>query len=276
MAAARLRALVRSLERAQSLRPLRAEIIEVDYRQPDSLQAAVEGADVVVHLAGALLPRRRETLLDANLETTRAIVETASSAGAKTFVYLSFPGADPASKNHYLCSKGMAEEIIQRADLSGAIFRVPMILGQGSPSVEKICQMARAPVVPLVSGGSVRIQPISQADVLDAIAWAICLAPKPIRVMDLVGPETLTYSELLKRVSQRLGKKHRVFPIPKAAARLSARLIGSLVPSLGWNLSVFDVLFNEHLADPSEARATLPFSLTSVNEALDQAISAPN
>jgi hypothetical protein len=47
------------------------------------------------------------------------------------------------------------------------------------------------------------------------------------------------------------------------------------VPSLGWNRSVFDVLFNEHLADPAEARAALPLTLTSVHIALDQALSTP-
>lgn len=270
----RLRALVRSLERAHSLRPLRVEIIEVDYHQSESLQIAVEGADAIVHLAGALLPRRGETLIDANLEATGAAVKAASSAGVKTFVYLSFPGADLASKNEYLCSKGMAEEVIRRSGFSGAIFRVPMILGRGTGSMEKLRQMAGAPIIPLVSGGSVRIQPISQADVVAAIAWAVTAAPKPMPAMDLVGPETLTYAELLRRVGQRLGKRSRMVPIPKTAAWLSAWLTGYLVPSLGWNQSVFDTLFNEHLADASEACATLPFPLTSVNEALDQAISA--
>ena len=269
----RLRALVRSLKRAQSLRSLQAEIIEVNYQRPESLQIVIEGADAVVHLAGALLPRRGEALLDANLETTGVVVKAASSAGVKTFVYLSFPGADLASKNHYLCSKGMAEEVIQRSGFSGAIFRVPMILGRESASMGKLRQMAAAPVVPLVSGGSVRIQPISQTDVVAAIAWAVTAAPKPMRVMDLVGPETLTYAELLRRVGQRLGKRARVLRVPKAVAWLSAWLTGQLAPSLGWNPSVFDTLFNEHLADASEACTTLPFALTSVNEMLDQAIS---
>ena len=78
---------------------LGAEVIIVDYRQPEALRGAVAGADVAVHLAGALLPRRGETLLQANVETTQALVEAAISAGVKTFVYLSFPGADPASRS---------------------------------------------------------------------------------------------------------------------------------------------------------------------------------
>jgi NAD(P)-dependent dehydrogenase (short-subunit alcohol dehydrogenase family) len=112
----RLRALVRSLARAQSLPELGAEIIVVDYRRPETLREAVAGADVVVHLAGALLPRRGESLLQANVDATRALVEAAASVGVKTCVYLSFPGADPVSKNQYLGSAGR----LCRCHLAGA------------------------------------------------------------------------------------------------------------------------------------------------------------
>src|SRR6266446_3310723 len=207
MGAARLRALVRSPAGARSLHALGAEVIVVDYRQPEALRGAVAGADVAVHMAGALGPRRGETLLQANVETTRALVEAAISTGVKTLVYLSFPGADPVSQNRYLSSKGMAEAVIQQAGFAGAIFRVPMILGPDSPAMVQLRQMARAPLVPLVSGGTVRIQPIVQADVLAAIAWASAVAPRPLRVLNLVGPETLTYTALLRKVGDRLGKQ---------------------------------------------------------------------
>jgi uncharacterized protein YbjT (DUF2867 family) len=273
LGAMRLRALVRSSARAQSLRALGAETIVVDYRQPETLRDAVAGAEVAVHLAGALLPRRGETLRQANVEVTRAVVDAASAAGVKTCVYLSFPGADPVSKNQYLGSKGMAEAIIQQAGFAGAILRLPMILGPESPAVVQLRQMARIPLLPLVGGGVVRLQPIAEVDVLAAIAWAITVAPRPLHVLNLVGPETLTYAELLRRVGDRLGTRPRVLHIPRAAAWLSAYLAGALVPSLGWNRSVFDILFNEHLADSAEARANLPFALTPVHAALNQALS---
>jgi uncharacterized protein YbjT (DUF2867 family) len=275
LGAMRLRALVRSSARAQSLHALGAEIIVVDYRRPETLRDAVAGAEVVIHLVGALLPRRGETLAQANVETTRALVEAAISAGVKTCVSLSFPGADPASKNQYLASKGMAETLIQQAGFAGAIWRVPMILGIESAAVVQLRQMARAPLLPLVSGGAVRLQPIAEADVLAAIAWAIAVSPRPLRVLNLVGPETLTYAELLRRVGDRLGTRPWVLHIPKVAAWLSAYLAGALVPSLGWNRTVFDILFNEHLADPAEVRAALPLTLTSVHAALDRTLSTP-
>ena len=276
LGAVHLRALVRSPAGARSLHALGVEVSVVDYRQPEALQGAVVGADVAVHLAGALLPRRGETLLQANVETTRSLVEAATSGGVKTLVYLSFPGADPVSPNQYLCSKGMAEAAMQQAGFAGAIFRVPMILGSDSPAAVQLRRMAEAPLLPLVSGGAVRLQPIAEADVLAAIAWAIAVAPRPLRILNLVGPETLTYAELLRRVCDRLGKRPRVLHIPKIAAWLSACLAGALVPALGWNRSVFDILFHEHLADPAEARATLNLALTPVQAALDHAIFARN
>jgi NADH dehydrogenase len=229
--------------------------------------------EVAVHLAGALLPRRGETLAQANVDATRALVEAATAAGVKTCVYLSFPGADPRSKNQYLGSKGTAEAIIQQAGFAGAILRVPMILGKDSPAAVQLRRMARAPLLPLVGGGAIRLQPIAEADVLAAIAWAIAAAPRPLRVLNLVGPETVTYAELLRRVGDRLGTRPRVLPLPKAAVWLSAYLAGQLVPSLGWNRSAFDILFNEHLVDPAEAGDTVPLALTPVHVALDQAYS---
>jgi uncharacterized protein YbjT (DUF2867 family) len=274
LGATRQRALVRSPAPAQSLQALGAHVAVVDYGQPETLRSAMAGAEAVVHLAGALLPRRGETLLQANVDTTRCVVEAAVAAGVKTLVYLSFPGADAGAQNQYLGSKGMAEAIIQQAGCAGAIFRVPMILGPGSPAVLTLCRMARAPVLPLVSDGTVRLQPIAEADVLGAIAWAIAVAPRPLRVLNLVGPETLTYAALVRMACARLGTRPLMLRIPTAAAWLSAYLVGALFPALGWNPAVFDILFHEHLADPAEACATLPFTLTPAHVALDQAIAA--
>ncbi len=149
-----------------------------------------------------------------------------------------------------------------------------MILGAESPSWVKLRQMATTPLVPLVAGGLVRMQPISQADVVAAIAWAITVVPKPIRVLNLVGPETLSYADLLLKIAQRLGRRPRVIPIPKGVVWLSARFAESCIPALGWNTSVFDTLFNEHLADSREAVACLGIQMTPLNETLDQALSS--
>ncbi len=220
----RLRALVRQAASAASLQQRGITVVVVDYGQPEALQEALDGAEVVVHLAGALFPRRGETLQQANIDTTSALVAAATAVGVKTLVYLSFPGADATSHNAYLRTKGLAEASMQQSGCAGAIFRVPMILGPQSPSAIQLRRMARASCLPLVSGGAVRIQPIAEADVLAALTWAIATAPQPLRCVNLVGPETLSYGALVRHVAARLGRHPRVLTIPWGAAWLSAAL----------------------------------------------------
>ena len=266
-AAEGVRALVRGPAQAGVLDGLPVKILQVDYGDAGSLADALKGAATVVHLAGALQPRRGEQLDDANVATTRAVVAAARTAGVRRFVYLSAPGAELASSNRYLRSKALAESSIRRAGFEAVVFRVPMVLGPDTPSMQTLSHLAGKRVVPLVRGGGVRIQPVGLADVIGAIQWAMAVDSPPVRVLDLVGPDTLTYVELLRRAAARIGRRPLIVAVPGWLAEGTAVIAGRL--GRGWNWTLFDTLFNEHLGDATETRQLLPFPLTPVDELLD-------
>jgi len=262
-----VRALVRGAAQATALDDLPVEVRQVDYRNSVSLADALTGAAAVVHLAGALQPRSGERLQDANTETTRAVVTAAKGAGVVRFVYLSAPGAELFSSNEYLRTKALAESSIRRAGFETVVFRVPMVLGAGTPSARTLVHLAGKRVVPLVRGGRVRVQPVALADVTGAIQWALEAEDPPVHVLDLVGPDTLTYVELLRRTATRLGRRPVVVGVPGWLAQGAAALGDRL--GWGWNRTLFDTLFNEHLGDATETRQRLPFPLTPVDDLLD-------
>ena len=94
------------------------------------------------------------------------------------------------------------------------MFRVPMVLGPGTPSMRTLLRLAGQRVVPLVRGGEVRIQPVAVADVTRAIQWALTVETAPVHVLDLVGPDILTYVELLRRAAARLGRRPLILGVP--------------------------------------------------------------
>lgn len=271
----RLRALVRDLGRSANLRDLPAELMEVDYDDAESLARAVDGADCVAHLAGSLVPRAGDSLLGANLLTTKNVAEASRAQGVKSFVYLSFPGADARSENEYLRTKGRAEDVIDENFASGAIFRVPMILGADTPAMNQIKRLLNSSVVPLVAGGSVRIQPIYLGDVIGAIEWAILHPEAPLARMNLVGPDTLFYRDLLMRAGLRLGKQPRILTIPRGPARIASSIIGRLSPSSPMSRTVFDIIFYEHLCSDEEAGSAAPIARTGIDEILDLSLPHP-
>ncbi len=262
-----VRALVRGTAQAAALDGLPVSVHRVDYGDPGSLAHVLKGAAAVVHLAGALQPRRGERLQDANTETTRAVVTAAKGAGVVRFVYLSAPGAELSSSNEYLRTKALAESSIRRAGFETVVFRVPMVLGAGTPSARTLVHLAGKKVAPLVRGGRVRVQPVALEDVTGAVQWALEAEDPPVHVLDLVGPDTLTYVDLLRRVATRLGRRPVVLGVPGWLAEGTAGLGDRL--GWGWNRTLFDTLFNEHLGDATETRQLLPFPLTPVDDLLD-------
>ncbi len=265
----RLRALVRDLGRSTNLRDLPAELIQVDYDDAESLEPALEGADCVAHLAGSLVPRAGDSLLGANLLTTKNVAEASRAQGVKSFVYLSFPGADSGSNNEYLRTKGQAEDVIGENFASGAILRVPMILGADTPAMHQIKRLLSSSVVPLVAGGAVRIQPIYLGDVISAIEWAILHPEAPLARMNLVGPETLFYRELLIRAGRRIGKQPRVLTVPRGLGRAASSIISRLSPSSPMSRTVFDIIFYEHLCNDEETQSAAPIARTGIDETLN-------
>ena len=205
---------------------------------------------------------------EANAGTTRSVVSAARAAGVRRFVYLSAPGAELASPNEYLRSKALAESAIRRAGFDAVVFRVPMVLGDG----------ARLPCGPFsiwpgggwcrwCGGGRVRIQPVALADVVGAVLWALQVESTPVHTLDLVGPDTLTYAGLLRRTAARMGRWPLILGVPGWLAEGTAVIAGRL--GWGWNWTLFDTLFNEHLGDATETRELLPFPLTPVDDLLD-------
>ena len=87
-------------------------------------------------------------LLQSNLLTTKNVAEASKGCGVKSFVYLSFPGADARSQNEYIRTKGQAEDVIEENFGSGAIFRVPMILGTDTPAMNQIKRLLRSSTIP--------------------------------------------------------------------------------------------------------------------------------
>lgn len=129
-----VRCLVRSSSRVDHLQDLDLELVTGDLTQPASLKAAVEGCDLIYHVAASyrLWSRNPEELYRSNVEGVRSLLEAAEAAGCRRVVYCSSVGVlgtpsdgrpgDEESPvaladmvGHYKRSKFLAEEEARRA-----------------------------------------------------------------------------------------------------------------------------------------------------------------
>jgi nucleoside-diphosphate-sugar epimerase len=122
-----------------------------DVRDPDALEDAFSGADVVVHLAFLIIGRNRETARAINIDGTVNTFRAAAAAGARRFVYASSVAAygfhrdnpvgmredwptRPAGRLLYAQEKAQLEELVraeaaEHPDLALYTLRPPIVLG---------------------------------------------------------------------------------------------------------------------------------------------------
>jgi NADH dehydrogenase len=266
-----VRALVRSERAAASLRTLPPalvpEIVQVDWSDPSALAAAGKGASDWVHLVGVIKETRASRYADAHERPAQALAAAAREAGARRVVAVSILGADPASANACLASRGRADAALLSGAVPATILRVPMVLGPGEPGALALRAQATARVSFLVRGGATWEQPIDRRDLASALERALS-APLEGVTLDLAGPEALSHRALVLRTAALLGRRPRIVPLPLAAVSAFAAALERFATDPPLTRAMLGVLEHDDRIDPFPAAARLGLELTPLERTL--------
>ncbi len=153
----RVSALVRDAQRAKALLGADVELIEGDLLDPDSLAAAVDGMETIIHCAAFFRGATAEQAHATNDLGTRQLADAAVAAGVRRFVFTSTglvygpaqgrlvdEDAPCAPVDAYPLSKLAAERMllgIQGLDVQ--VLRLPFVYGDGDRHIEEIVPYAR-------------------------------------------------------------------------------------------------------------------------------------
>ncbi len=270
--AAPVRAVVRSEPAANSLddlpSPNRREVHIIDYRDRAGLEAAAQGCDAAIHLVGILKQTRANRYEQAHEQPAEALAAACSAAGVARIVHTSIHGADPASRNGCLASRGRTDEILLASPVPAVILRVPMVLGPGDIASEALQRQATAGRTRLVRGGAALQQPIAAADVVAALLAASRPSVPGDTVLELGGPESLTHRALVERTARILGRQVAFASTPMIAARAFAWLAETLMADPPLTLDMLEVLEQDDAVDPQPASQALGIELTPLDSAL--------
>ncbi|HZJ28221.1 MAG TPA: NAD-dependent epimerase/dehydratase family protein [Acidimicrobiia bacterium] len=212
----------------QRLGSTRARVRPVS--RDDDLAAATRDATVVVHLAGTIAPRYPNTYERANVGTARTTIRALCGTRVRRVVALSSPGANTASSNTFLRTKGQAEALFEECGMPVTTFRCAHIVGtpvEPGPLVTSLLSRGDHPVA-LLGGGRQRWTPLLREDAIEAIACACLDSTSPTGTFDLGGPDTVTLDDLVDRVN---GREVRKRHLHGAAAHVIAALLPSLHPA---------------------------------------------
>ena len=191
----------------------------------EALSGAFDGCDAVAHLAGINYERGDQSYETVHVAGTRAVVEAAEAAGVSRVVLTSYLRARPTCGSGYLESKWAAEEIVRDSDLGGTVVKPGIVYGPGDRTVRGIARgLVTAPVFPLVGLRTRYLRPLAIDDLVDVLAAATTDDRLSGRTVAVVGPEELSFDDLVRRVGSVIAREPWTVPTPVLAHRLGARV----------------------------------------------------
>ena len=177
-----------------------------DLTTGEGVEAALTGAEIIVHLAGTM---------KGDEDKAATLVRAAADSGVRHLVYISVVGADRVpvvsrtdrAMFGYFASKLAAERVVIDSGLPWTILRATQFHDLIQMTAR---QLTKLPVVPTFAG--VRFQPVDARDVAERLVELALDQPVGMAA-DIGGPQVYGMKELMRSYLRATGKHRLTMPI---------------------------------------------------------------
>ena len=199
-------------------------IVEANIFEEKKIRELFKKADICINLVGILYEQKKANTFK-NIHTVfpSVLAKLSKEYNLKHFIHLSALGINEAIDSDYAKSKLQGEnEILQNFPLA-TILRPSIVYSvEDNFSTSFMTLLNRLPLFPLYYGGGTKFAPIHCSDLTDTIHYVISNNIYS-KIIECVGPEIITFKEILERLLKLIDKKRILLPFPLLAAKLSAR-----------------------------------------------------
>jgi uncharacterized protein YbjT (DUF2867 family) len=237
---------------------------------------AADGADAAYYLVHGL-EHRVSGLLERETRAAASFRDGVEAGGVRRVVYLGglIDEEDVARTSPHLYARQQAGQTLRAGPVPVTELRAGIVLGAGSSSFQLLRTAAATPLMVRAPMTRSATQPIAEADLLDLLVAVLDDPRARWRILDVGGPDVLSYGELIARVRAATGAAPAAsIPVPYLPPEIAATgavILSRLDPTL-----VLPLLRSAEedavVRDPA-ARALYPgLATTSVDVAIERAL----
>ena len=197
------------------------DIVQANIFDEKKLEQLLSEVDICINLIGILFEKNKLNSFE-NVHSIfpKKLAEICKSKKIK-FLHLSALGIEQATNSMYAKSKLEGENYIRNILPSATIVKPSLVYSQDDNfSTRFLSILSLAPIFPIYYGGKTKFTPIHASDLADLIFYLIS---KEIhsKTIEALGPEVLTFKEIINKLSNSINKKRLLFPMPLFLAKLS-------------------------------------------------------
>ena len=201
------------------------EIVESNIFDEKKIQPLFEKADICINLVGILYEKKKfNTFENIHSLFPTLLSKLCKKYKLKHFIHISALGITDATDSLYAQSKLRGDKNILANFPLATILRPSIVYSvEDNFTTNFMTLLNRLPIFPLYYSGQTKFMPIHCSDLVDFIYYIIT---KDIysQIIECVGPETISFKEILQRLLNLIDKKRILIPFPLPIANLTAKV----------------------------------------------------
>ena len=199
-------------------------LVEANIFDENKIRKLFEEADICINLIGILFEKNKgNTFKNIHTIFPSILSKLSKEYNLKQFIHLSALGINEAIDSKYAKSKLDGENKILENFSLATILRPSIVYSvDDNFTTNFMTLLNRLPAFPLYYSGKTKFMPIHCSDLTDVIFYIISKNIYP-KIIECVGPETITFKDILKKLLLLINKKRILVPFPFYLANLSAK-----------------------------------------------------
>jgi uncharacterized protein YbjT (DUF2867 family) len=207
------------------------DVVEANIYDEKKIRSLFSKADFCINLIGILFEKKKgNTFFNIHSLFPSLLAKLSKEYKLKSFIHISALGINEATDSKYAISKLEGEKNILDNFPIATILRPSVVYSADDNfTTSFMTLLSRLPFFPLYYSGKTKFTPIHCSD-LTNIIYHIISNNINSKIIECVGPEVLTFKEVLERLLSSIDKKRILIPIPLLFASISAKIF-QLLPS---------------------------------------------
>jgi NADH dehydrogenase len=204
------------------------DIVEANIFDEIKIRNLFKKADICINLIGILFEKKENTFKNIHSVFPSLIAKLCKEYNLKHFIHLSALGINEAIDSNYAKSKLEGESKVLKNFPLATILRPSVVYSVDDKFTTRFMTLLKIlPVFPLYYKGKTKFSPIHCSDLTDTIYHIIS---KNIysKIVECVGPEIISFKELLEKLLTLIDKKRILAPFPLLLGKISARFFEML------------------------------------------------
>ena len=200
------------------------EVVEANIFDENIIREQFKKADICINLVGILFEKKAgNTFKNIHTIFPSLLAKLCKEYNLKHFIHLSALGINEATDSYYAQSKLEGENNILKNFPLATILRPSVVYSvDDNFTTNFMTLLSRLPIFPLYYQGKTKFAPIHCSDLTDTIHHVISTNVYS-KIIECIGPETLSFKDLLEKLLLLINKKTILLPFPLVLAEFSAR-----------------------------------------------------